>query len=279
MKVMANSIPKGGTHLVIRLMNLLGYSDSPFWIGADLIRGRGEYIKRIMKGSNSIDTVMIGSEVPVPVGRKWLSRKLNQLSDNSVFGAHCLYSTGFSRLLDEADVSSVCIIRDPRSIAMSHLQYLKKFRRHFFYKYYMTLPSDFHRLSLTVKGGRLGPYMLASLRDRYIDYMRWSDSDRALVIRFEDLVGEKGGGNDSDQQTTISRVVSFLGLDISTSRMQKVKADLFGDSNTFRKGQSNAWETELSDGMIELLSNEITEVLVKLGYETDHDWSDRYVHR
>lgn len=237
MKVMANSIPKGGTHLLLRLITLAGFQEHPFWIGADLIRGRFEVLKRLARGGFAQERVMIGSEVPVEVGADWLRSRLNRVPGDAVFGAHCLYSEPFSRLLADSDVLVVCVLRDPRSIAVSHLDYLKRTPHHFFHRYYMALADDDERLKVSILGGRLGPYTLRSLAARYREYLDWKQSGIALMVRFEDLVGEEGGGSTERQQAAIGAGLQFLGRGGDPSRAAHVQKHIFGSTSTFRKGE------------------------------------------
>jgi len=267
MKVMANSIPKGGTHLLLRLISLAGFQENPFWIGADLIRGRFEFLRCLTRGGRSQDRVTIGSEVPVEIGTKWLNGRLNSVPDGSVFGAHCLYSEKFSRLLAASDVSVVCILRDPRSIAVSHLDYLKRTPHHFFHKYYMDLADDNERLKMSILGGQLGPYTLRSLADRYRGYLDWKRSGIALLVRFEDLVGEKGGGSAEKQKEAIYATLQFLGLGADAALVVRIQDNIFGSTSTFRKGRIDSWRSELPPQHLEMLNESLGSLLPEMGYE------------
>jgi len=58
----------------------------------------------------------------------------------------------------------------------------------------MDLPSDHERLLVSIRGGELGGRKLQSLDERYRQFLRWEREGGAAVVKFEDLVGTKGGG-------------------------------------------------------------------------------------
>ncbi|EIC23456.1 sulfotransferase domain-containing protein [Thiorhodovibrio frisius] len=267
MKVMANSIPKGGTHLLFRLISLAGFEENPFWIGADLIRGRFELLRRVTRGGFARERITIGSEVPVEIGVNWLRRRLDKLPDGAVFGAHCLYSQPIRRLLAASDVSVVCMLRDPRSIAVSHLDYIKRTPRHFFHPFFMALGDDNERLKMSILGGQLGPYTLRSLADRYREYLDWKESGSALMVRFEDLVGEKGGGCADRQRIAIKETLGFLGHGEDAALAAHVQASIFGSTSTFRKGRIDSWRSELPPQHLAMLNDSLGPLLPEMGYE------------
>lgn len=68
-----------------------------------------------------------------------------------------------------------------------------------------------------------------------------------LVVRFEDLVGSRGGGSDQAQQEAILKIVDFMGMRLSDAALGKIQENLFGSTTTFRKGQIGSWREEFSD--------------------------------
>jgi hypothetical protein len=274
MKVMANSIPKGGTHLLLRLFELLEFEPYRFWIGADLVRGRGEFIRKLWKGSYGSDVIRIGSEVPVNIGKNWLNNKLTHLPDNVVFGAHCQFTPELSDLLNSRSIATVCIVRDPRAIAVSHMDYIKRSPGHFFHRDYIALPDDDARLLMSIDGGKLGRYTLESLQVRYQQYIDWGKKGGAHIVRFEDLVGARGGGCDTLQIKAINSVVEFLSLGTDESRQSTIASQLFGDTNTFRKGQVDSWKNELRSHHKHALHDSVGDILIRLGYENNASWVD-----
>lgn len=274
MKVMVNSIPKGGTHLLLKLIYLLGVQDDPrrFWLGAGIIKRGFEPWNKIAKGSYRQNTVQIGCETPVYVGEGWLTKKLRNIPDGHSFGAHCIYSEKLSSVMSDNGVRIVCVLRDPRAIVASHMHYIKKWKKHFFHKEYMALPSDEDRMLFSITGGHLGKYMVGSIRERYIGFKGWLNDNNAVVVKFEDIVGKRGGGSNDAQLASISTIADHLGLDLMGDITLKVQNELFGNnkvgiqSDTFRKGRIDSWRDELSQSLLDLLDAELSDILAELGY-------------
>ena len=271
---MVNSIPKGGTHLLLKLVYMLGIPDDPkrFWLGAGVIRRRIELLNKLVKGSFSNDTVMIGSEVPVRIGVNWLARRLRKIPDNHSFGAHCLYSNELSEVMNKSSVKVVCIIRDPRAIAVSHMHYVKTWKKHFFHSAYMNLSSDKERMRLSIIGGQLGKYSVISMKERYKSFLGWQKDPSAILVKFEDLVGEHGDGSNVEQMKSIRNVAEHLDIELPDTKLALIQKDLFGrkedltQSSTFRKGKVDGWRDELDEDLISMVEIELADILKSLGY-------------
>lgn len=274
MKVMVNSIPKGGTHLLLKLVYLLGIPDDPkrFWLGAGIIRQGFEPLNKVMKGSYSSNTVMIGSESPVSIGTDWLIRKLHGIPENHSFGAHCLHSKKLSELLHSCGITPVCILRDPRAIAASHMHYIKTWKKHFLHSAYMNLPSDIERMRFSISGGKLGKTEVKPMRERYEKYIEWMNDTSAAFVKFEDLIGEQGGGSEVAQKKAILKISNHLNVSLSESEIPSIQSNLFGKhenmttSTTFRKGRVDAWRDELDSELISIVEENLKDILIKFQY-------------
>lgn len=275
MKVMVNSIPKGGTHLLLKLVYMLGIPDDSkrFWLGAGVIKRGFEPLNKIIKGSYNQEIIQIGCETPVNVGKNWLTKKLNNIPDNHSFGAHCIYSDSLSSIMLENEVRVVCVLRDPRAIVASHMHYVKKWKKHFFHKEYMALPSDEDRMRFSLTGGKLGKHTVAPIHERYLNFKGWMRDKNAVVVKFEDIVGKSGGGSDAAQFDAVSKVAKHLGINLTNELITRIQKELFGSkktdiqSETFRKGKIDSWCNELSEELLDLLDNELSELLVELDYQ------------
>ncbi len=93
-----------------------------------------------------------------------------------------------------------------------------------------------------------------------------------LVIRFEDLVGEKGGGDNQKQLDTLQRIFDFCGYDIPEETKYFVAANLFGESYTFRKGVIGSWKDHFNRKVKAHFKQKLGGALILMGYETDYNW-------
>ena len=122
-KILANSIPKAGTHLLTRCLTLLpGITDSGL-----RLRGR--------------------------VQDERLQARLRLVGGGCFLPAHIFYTQHREQILSDLGFRMVLIIRDPRDIVVSHYHYVTYgSRRHQLRKYYRSLPDDLARLMTSIRG-------------------------------------------------------------------------------------------------------------------------------
>ena len=304
MKVVANSIPKSGTHLLDRLLTLLGFDmmdlggirphlaqagknrisarrrlrtlvglrrpEDVMGIGSHLVDGgRFPWARRLLR-TRGPEKVMTGVDFPQEIGRRWLERRLSRVADGCFVTAHCVYTPELADLFRQQGMRTVCILRDPRDVAVSQMHHIKQRKQHFAHEAFLKLPSDHERLLHSIRGGELGGRRLQSLDERYRQFLGWQDDDNAMVVKFENLVGPRGGGSAEAQQLAVAGVASHLGVEEAT--MGVVEENLFGVGRTFRKGQIGGWR-EVFSAEHERAAREIAgPLLVKLGYEAEPEW-------
>jgi hypothetical protein len=93
-----------------------------------------------------------------------------------------------------------------------------------------------------------------------------------MMVKFEDLVGPKGGGSAEAQRRTVEQVARHVGLEPDERLMRTVEENIFGESKTFRKGQIGGWREEFSEEHARAAREIAGPLLVELGYEADHEW-------
>jgi sulfotransferase 6B1 len=306
MKVVANSIPKSGTHLLDRLLTLLGFDlmdlggirpqlaqagknltstrrrlrtlvglrrhEDVMGIGSHMVDGgRFPPARRLLR-TRGPEKAMIGVDFPREIGRRWLERRLSRVDEGCFVTAHCVYSPELASLFAGGRMRVVCIFRDPRDVAVSQMHYIKQKKRHPIHHAFMALPSDKERLLVSIRGGLLGMRELLSLDERYRLFLRWQDDENAMMVKFEDLVGPRGGGSAGAQRLAVERVARHLGVELDEATMGVVEEDLFGLGRTFRKGQIGGWREEFSEEHAQSAREIAGPLLVELGYEADPEW-------
>ena len=305
MRIVANSIPKSGTHLLDRLLLLLGFglvdlgglrphvakSDDRFLmvngrlrrlmglrkpedvmgIGPHLVEGgRFPPARKLIRGRG--EKVTVGVVSPQQISRRWLTRRLSKVPDGGFVTAHCVYTPELADLFHEGGMRVVCILRDPRGVAVSQMHYLKQLKNHFAHEEYMALPSDHERLLVSIRGGELGGRELQPLDQRYRQFLRWGQEGGAVMVKFEDLVGTKGGGSDEAQRVAVERVARHLGVAADEGVLRRVEEELFGVGRTFRKGQIGGWREEFSEEHEGAVKEVLGTLLVELGYDVGPEW-------
>jgi sulfotransferase 6B1 len=304
MKVVANSIPKSGTHLLDRLLTLLGFDlvdlggirphpaqagknltstrlrtlvglrrpEDVMGIGSHLVDGgRFPPARRLLR-TRGPEKVMTGVDFPQEIGRRWLERRLSRVPDGGFVTAHCVYSPELASLFAEERMRVVCILRDPRDVAVSQMHHIKQRKRHPIHDAFVALPSDHERLLVSIRGGLLGMREMLSLDERYRQFLRWQDDNNTMLVKFEDLVGPRGGGSAEAQRRTVERVARHLGVSLEEETVPSIEKELFGLGRTFRKGQIGGWREEFSEEHARAARETAGPLLVELGYEADTEW-------
>lgn len=305
MRVFANSIPKSGTHLLLRLLTLLDFEVADFGglkptlvseeeetrrgrllrsvlrtrepgkflgVGPHLIEGGRFPAARRLIRNRGPEKVTVGVDSPKEIGSRWLEGRLGLVPDGALVSAHCVYTPQLAGLVARQKMRAVCIIRDPRDTAVSHMRYVQQRPKHLAYEEFMSLPNDHERLMVSIRGADLGGHVINPLDERYRRFVGWEREGGAVMVKFEELVGPMGGGSEEAQRDAVERVARHLDVELDGQRLRSVQQSLFGSGRTFRKGQAGGWRREFS-GEHRLAAKEVAgDLLVDLGYERDLDW-------
>ena len=245
----ANSVPKAGTNLLARLM----YSLKPY------------HRKRTKTIMNQDD--------------KDLSRALGSIRAGQFATSHLYFSHYRSELLKLLGIRNIFIIRDPRDIVISNVIYITykdKFHRlHKFYNHY--LGSDEERITASILGipAELLDDSVSSkgIADHLREYEGWLTEPDCMVLRFEDLIGERGGGAIHKQCRAIQDVSQHLNLNVSPSETATIAETLFSsDSRTFFSGQIGSWQNKFNEEHKHQFREAAGDILIRMGYESSEDW-------
>jgi len=100
----------------------------------------------------------------------------------------------------------------------------------------------------------------------------YTHSPNTLVIRFEDLVGPKGGGSKQAQYKCMEAIADYIGVPFNQKIYAKIAKDLYGSSYTFRSGKKSSWETTFSTKHKKLFKEEYGQDIISMGYEKNENW-------
>src|SRR5919112_3353876 len=152
MRIVANSIPKSGTNLLARLLTLIGFEQtSEMGIRSRLVAGPFSPARKLLR-ARSAEKVTIGVASPQRIDRRWLERRLSRVADGYFVTAHCVYSPELASLFAGERMRVVCILRDPRDVAVSQMHHIKQRKRHPIHDAFVALPSDM-RVSWSLSAG------------------------------------------------------------------------------------------------------------------------------
>ena len=271
--IFVNSLPKSGTHLIARCLDLMGYQNKQKrFIAADWIENNSlikKSIKRLLNDSlMARNSVRVGLDVSVCISDSKLKKHLfcaaNENVNNYILG-HAPHSDLLLSLLEQSNIKTLFIIRDPRDVLVSWAHYIHKQPGHFAYAGHVGKSFE-DRIRFILDGGYLpnGTYI-----ESYANILRatsgWLSATSVMAVRFEDLVGLDGGGDIVCQCETIKRIAAFIGVEnISPSN---IASQIFGGTKTFRAGKVGGWRNALSTELIDIVNDRIAHLLPVLGYE------------
>lgn len=247
-RVLANSMPKAGTHLLMSLLESLPrmrYSGQVVsYLGDDTIGEREDFAH--------------------------LARRMRLLRDSHYVGGHLVYDQAVEEVLRAHGVRMVTIVRDPRSAVLSWAHYLLTTRHVPGRDWVRTNYPDMETLLPALIRGfgvpRVFPY-LPDVGERFRRYTGWSDSDTGTVVRFEDLVGARGGGDDERQRQVTHQIIEHLGYAEPDALTTTVREQIFSqNAATFRAGQIDSWREELPKDLAEEIYERCGIQMEKWGY-------------
>lgn len=266
-RVFLNSIPKAGAHLAEKALAELGCPRGQGPLGSSTVFGRQQLVKSLTRRPLlTADVVLVGIEVVAPVRASWLRRRLAGLAPGHYLRGHVQHSGAFAALLEEQELGVLHVVRDPRDVAVSHAHYMMARPRHPFHRFYRDLGDWSSRLAFSITGGWVpGGGYLVSLAERYRLMEPWLRHPGALTVRFEDLVGERGGGSEATQADALARLARLAGA--GEADLGAVAERLFGGSSTFRKGRIGGWRESFAPEHHELIAPLREELLLRWRYE------------
>lgn len=245
-KIFANSIPKSGTHLLRHILSMM----------PDIVdKWTYHYDQRVSD----------------------FNRQLNAGKGGQIISAHMYWSEELSKFLKDTNYKSFLMVRDLRDVCVSSAHYCAKDKRHRLYSYFNKLDSWTSRLCAAIEGidgDKLDDGVRSKSIAEHVDgYIPWVNDDSCLIVKFEDLVGSKGGGDIDTQIKTITDISNHLGFNLSESEIEEIAQKSFSKkTKTFRKGQIGGWRDEFDEQSKALFKKIAGKQLIALGYENSDDW-------
>lgn len=264
-----NSLPKSGTHLLSKAMDLLpGIQRAPVHFG-QTSAARFE-----QTAPAATPLVPIGIDWPHLVVLASLHEALKQVKPGHYVTGHIPFSEALAALLTRMEMKSLLMIRDPRDIVVSHARHVSKTTKHFLSDLYRPL-SPAERITVSIRGvepvGDDGPRLL-DIAQRCRSVMPWMAQSFNYTTAFEKLVGPQGGGSRTSQRQELEAITNHIGLHLSAAEIEQAAAQVFGGTNTFDRGAIGSWRKEFSPAHRALFKELAGQSLIEWGYEQDLDW-------
>lgn len=263
--LLANSIPKAGTHLLRKCLLLF----------------------------SNVHDANVHLDVSVDNGRMW--ELLRSVRKGGVVTAHLYYQEVYARMLADLKYKSLLIIRDPRDLAVSFAFFVTKTPHHYLHTFFKNLPDDHARIMAAIAGvnqplvvegvNELLPPELRSERVKIEGialgdinlscriFLEWSREQYNLIVKFEDMVGPSGGGSHAAAERTVRSIADLLEIQLSANEVTHIATGSYDTASpTFRRGVIGDWANHFSPEHKQLFKALAGPLLIELGYEKNMDW-------
>jgi sulfotransferase 6B1 len=266
-RVLLNGPGKSGTHLLSDCLSLMPKM---------MFSGRHFALPEFFRGSvGPPDPRARQPASSPPLDVKRLRKYLERCPRGMFVTAHARFHPDFSDLVEDLGFKHILLLRDPRDIAVSHASYMLRDTLHVLHGYYTEmLKSDDERLMASIRGfeGDAGPY-LPPIRESFGAYLPWTEDPSTLVVRFEQLIGPRGGGDADKQLAEIERIARFVERPLSRQQASRIALKTYAqESLTFRKGQVGDWRNRFTEAHKRAFKDTAGDLLIELGYEGSSDW-------
>lgn len=289
--VLVNSLPKSGTHLLERALMLLGVTNReatrslprrvtdrlglsapPFIEHRSARRWSRVHLQGERYGPDAGHSIPVGVfspiYVPAPVMVSWLRPAVS----GAFVKAHLPYDPGLATLFDQTGTRPITILRDPRAVVASMVPYVLdagNFRHGLKQEFQMR--SEEERIDFVIEGGTAqNGQPLLSLAEAFASVLDWSRHPGSLVVRFEDLVGPRGGGSAEALEVTLEAITGHLGIALTPEIRARMDEVFDPNSPTFRGGRVDGWRERLSPGQVARIEAAVgPELFARAGYAVD----------
>lgn len=201
-------------------------------------------------------------------------------STSNRLSTHFPYTKEFADKISTDSFANFLTIRDPRDQVVSYAFMV--------YKYREDMQAPFEQVLLDLIDGQTrrfipwgvalnNAYPLAwelGVVDFYKRYLPFAAQKNVKVIRFENLVGEAGGGSKEKQIQEIQAIAEHIDIKLSSRQVEEIAQKLFGGTFTFREGQIGSWKKYFTPEIKQIFKNTpgALDLLIELGYEKDDSW-------
>ncbi len=244
-RIVSVSVPKAGTHLLERALCL----DKRVW-------------RKLIRTVHEQNVEQYGG----------LPRLMQRLRPGELIVAHLPYSQERIDCIRDAGVRCLFMLRDPRAVVCSQAHYVATSPEHHFHELFVSRGELRERIRLAIHGDAEAGY--PSIRKRHEDFAGWLTASD-LVVRFEDLIGEAGGGSAVRQAELLGEIYAAVGLSMSADEIERVRTQLFSSASpTFRKGSVGEWRQHFDEELTAEFAEVAGDIMTTYGYATDLDATD-----
>jgi hypothetical protein len=238
-RVLCVSIPKAGTHLLERALCL-----------------HPRLYRKLLPTVSEENIARWGG----------LDGLLAKVQPGQIVASHLRFRAGYAEIIEARSVKAIFLTRDPRDIVVSQVHYVAKRNDHRHHAFFASMPDLTSRLRVGIEGDPA--HQVVPLAEKLDAFAGWLSA--AHVVRFEDLIGPQGGGDEGRQRAALRSLYSFLGLPVDERLLASIGLRLFSSASpTFRSGGVGGWRHAFAPEVADLFDEEVGPRLEPYGYGTD----------
>lgn len=268
-KVVCVSIPKAGTHLLIKCLTLLAIDGVTYNYDTEKYPA-----ERLRRPYSKITVQEYADRAFTRLAYRINKNKLERRS----YLVHLPYTKKHLFFFEKYAIANFLMVRDPRDqlISLAATSLIDPTNREVGLE--NTLLDLLERKQRQVpwerRHGACDLMWTIGLVDFYHAFLRWADEPNFCVIRFENLIGEQGGGTLEAQIQEIKKIAAHVGIEPDHGQIMYAVDNLYGETRTFKKGQSNAWKKYFTPKVKKAFKDlpGACQLLIDLGYEEDSNW-------
>jgi len=253
------AIPKSGSNLLTKCVGII--------------------LNRVM------DEIIFGRNLPFPQSVYELSSKdlygIIEETKRVVWHTHLMYKPEHARAFVETGSSIFFGYRDPRDLVVSFARFMQRFPE--IWRGADKVPLNDLIMDLILSNNLFPNNPPAkSILDLYSKYLPWINVSGCYSVRFENLVGARGGGSDKVQIQEIKNIAEHVGVILTDARAKDIARKLFGGTWTFQASQDMAgkdnagkigsWKYCFTQEHKRAFKEVAGQLLIDLRYEKDFNW-------
>ena len=265
--IFLDSLPKSGTHLLAKaLTGLPGIEHSGRHMDRKTIAEFAD--QGVVFPLEGREDINIQSDFP------WIERLLESIPAGRFLTAHLNFHPKVHETLLRMNFKILLMMRDPRDVVMSWADYIARERNHLLHPFFVNTDLNY-RITCGIQGvsGEItGTRRQPSIAELISGHLKWKTEGRAFLVRFEELIGDKGGGSREIQRRMIRKLAAFLETECDEPVVDGICTSLFGGTYTFNSGLIGRWRKGFSEAHKALFKETAGRMLIDLGYEASMNW-------
>lgn len=191
------------------------------------------------------------------------------------------FSPNFAQMISNKGYKMICIYRDPRDAFISLVVYMRSFKGKGVKRDFFEVVPNFDNLSFDEQ---LLSVMTAPEPHRnyfhfYFARINWHFLPIAYGVKYESLVGSKGGGSDQLQLKEVLNIAEFINFPLTLEGGKEVASSIYCsrgiemvEGKEFVKGRVGNWKKFMQPIHKEIFKRKFGNLLIKLGYEKNLHW-------